>query len=226
MHSLRRELRCGSIGTPINPLLWDDSRRPRSSAQGEYFVFNKGASVPDLHFRTADPDDAASVAALHTDSWRRHYRGAYSDSFLDGDVLSDRQSVWSARLADPSGTTTIIAEEAGVLIGFVHVAHDADESWGSLLDNLHVVNDRRRGGIGTHLLRRAARSVVEKSSRPAMYLWVLEQNGDAQRFYQANGGANVEKMLVSPPGGDPTRLNGTPAKLRMAWPDVNQLGRP
>jgi hypothetical protein len=28
---------------------------------------------------------------LHADSWRRHYRGAYADAFLDGDVLADRR---------------------------------------------------------------------------------------------------------------------------------------
>jgi hypothetical protein len=45
-------------------------------------------------FRAARPDDAEKVALLHADSWRRHYRGAYADSFLDSDVVADRRSVW------------------------------------------------------------------------------------------------------------------------------------
>ncbi len=53
-----------------------------------------------------------------------------------------------------------------------------------------------------------------------MYLWVLEQNTNAQGFYAAMGGARVEKSLVDPPGGVPDRLNGTPGKLRIAWADV------
>jgi hypothetical protein len=32
----------------------------------------------DLQFRLADSADAEAIAALHADSWRRHYRGAYS----------------------------------------------------------------------------------------------------------------------------------------------------
>ena len=44
-------------------------------------------SPDDLRFRPADADDAAAVAGLHADSWRRHYRGAFSDAFLDGDVV-------------------------------------------------------------------------------------------------------------------------------------------
>src|SRR6478752_4827506 len=64
----------------------------------------------DVGFRLARAADALAVAALHADSWRRHYRGAYSDAFLDGDVLKDRRSVWEARLCAPGPYATIMAE--------------------------------------------------------------------------------------------------------------------
>jgi len=38
-----------------------------------------------MRFRLADVADAEQVGLLHADSWRRHYRGAYADSFLDGE---------------------------------------------------------------------------------------------------------------------------------------------
>lgn len=53
------------------------------------------AYLKDLRLRLANPSDAETIAALHADSWRRHYRGAYSDAFLDGDVISDRLAVWA-----------------------------------------------------------------------------------------------------------------------------------
>jgi GNAT superfamily N-acetyltransferase len=176
-------------------------------------------------FRSAGPDDAARIAALHADSWRRNYRGAYADSFLDGDVAADRRAVWSARLAAPAGTHTVVAEEDDRLVGFVHVVLGADPAWGSLVDNLHVVHDRKRGGIGTTLLIHAARKVAEAAPTDAMWLWVLQQNTAAQRFYETCGAACVETGTVTAPGGDPTRLNGTPRKLRMAWPTVAPLTR-
>jgi hypothetical protein len=46
-------------------------------------------------YRPANASDATSVAHLHAVSWRRNYRGAYSDDFLDGDVLADRLSIWN-----------------------------------------------------------------------------------------------------------------------------------
>src|SRR5258708_16945646 len=92
-------------------------------------------------FRLAGPGDAEAVAALHADSWRRHYRGAYSDAYLDGDVEGDRLAVWSERLRDRrTDYRTIVAEDAGRLVGFAHTVLDEDEAWGALLDNLHVLH--------------------------------------------------------------------------------------
>jgi hypothetical protein len=53
-----------------------------------------GASVI---FRAARPDDAGAIAGLHADSWQRHYRGAFSDAFLDGDVAGYLLPLWTDR---------------------------------------------------------------------------------------------------------------------------------
>jgi GNAT superfamily N-acetyltransferase len=171
-----------------------------------------------VRLRLADVDDAAPIASLHADSWRRHYRGAYADSFLDGDVAADRRSVWSARLDATLNSRTFVAEATGRMVGFIHVIFDHDPQWGSLVDNLHVTPDKHRTGIGTELLSHAARTVVERARTNQMYLWVLEQNTAAQHFYRARGATSVETAAVLPPGGDPSRLHGRPRKLRMAWP--------
>lgn len=174
--------------------------------------------------RSADANDAPAVAALHTDSWRRHYRGAYSDSYLDGDVEADRLNVWSERLSDQDAeTVTILAEDGSSLVGFAHTVLDADEEWGALLDNLHVVHARQRCGIGRRLVTETARALVERRPSSPFHLWVLEQNRAAQAFYEALGGSRADRRLVIPPGGDPARLNGTPYCYRYAWRDAAQL---
>lgn len=176
-------------------------------------------------FRLATAADADRVAALHADSWRRHYRGALADSFLDGDVAAERRAVWSERLAAPAGSATILAEHDGRLVGFIHVIFDHDKVWGSFVDNLHVVADLHGGGVGTRLLGHAARAVGEHATGNALYLWVLRQNVAAQRFYEARGGTCVETAPTPPPGGDPARLAGTPDAWRMTWPAVASLNR-
>lgn len=185
-----------------------------------------------LRFRTAGPHDAERIAMLHADSWRRHYRGAYSDAYLDGDVLTERRTIWAGRLTAPGDSVTIVAEEAEAghgesagrpLTGFVHVIFDQDERWGSLIDNLHVVHDRKRSGVGRVLMSRAAEAVADRASGRSLYLWVLEQNVSAQGFYSALGGVRGERLPTSAPGGDHSRLSGTPHKLRIAWPDAASL---
>jgi GNAT superfamily N-acetyltransferase len=178
--------------------------------------------MSSLRFRTAGAGDADGVADLHADSWRRHYRGAYSDAFLDGDVTTDRRSVWRGRLAAAGAYTTILAEDDRGLAGFVHVVFDDHERWGSLVDNLHVTSDRKRSGIGTALMARAAHAVAEQAKTRALYLWVLEQNTAAQQFYLALGGANVEKSVAAPPAGA-ARPGAAPNKFRIAWPDASVL---
>lgn len=51
-----------------------------------------------------------------------------------------------------------------------------------------------------------------------MYLFVLQQNTAAQRFYFARGATHAETLPVPPPGGDPSRLNGAPLMWRLVWP--------
>jgi ribosomal protein S18 acetylase RimI-like enzyme len=177
--------------------------------------------MSSVRLRAGGPGDAEGVATLHADSWRRHYRGAYADSYLDGDVVADRRAVWSARLTSPNNSVTLIAEDGDGLVGFVHVVLDDDARWGSLIDNLHVTRERQRGGVGTALVRGAFAAVVAQATSISVYLWVLEQNAAAQGFYRAMGGTCVEKATVAPPGGVPDRLNGAPNKLRFAWPDAS-----
>jgi GNAT superfamily N-acetyltransferase len=178
-------------------------------------------------FRLAGPDDAKAVADLHAESWRRHYRGAYSDAFLDGDVVADRLAAWTDRLREPDPRRCTILAEDGGLVGFANTFFDEDPTWGALLDNLHVADGHKRRGIASRLLALTAEALIARSERTGLYLWVLEQNVDAQAFYEARGGRCVGRGVVSPPGGVASRVTGPSAKLRYTWPEPTVLlGQP
>jgi ribosomal protein S18 acetylase RimI-like enzyme len=173
-----------------------------------------------LEFRFAGAHDIEAVAALHADSWRRHYRGAYLDSFLDGDVYADRLEVWGGRLSETaSDHFTIVADLNGDLAGFVHMILDADPCWGALLDNLHVDHRLKRHGIGRRLIVEAARELGQRRPDDSrFYLWVLAQNTAAQAFYAACGGVHVETALCGPfPGG------GEALGHRIAWSSASAV---
>ncbi|MGH3406783.1 MAG: GNAT family N-acetyltransferase [Streptosporangiaceae bacterium] len=177
-----------------------------------------------LRFRAAGPDDAPAIAALHADSWQRHYRGAFSDAFLDNDAAGYLLPLWRERLAVPDPRArTIVAELDGAVMGLSYVLFDEHPVWGAFLDNLHVARGLKRQGAGTRLLALTGQEVVDWSPSSGLHLLVLEQNSDARAFYTARGGTCVERVETPPPGGDAARLNGTPVSLRYAWRDPSQL---
>jgi len=175
-----------------------------------------------MELRPATAHDVDAIAGLHADSWRRNYRGAFLDSFLDGDVFADRAAVWTERLTKPdSAAFTIVAEHEGDFLGFSYTKLADDPQWGALLDNLHVTHARKRLGIGTHLVAETAREMQARDSNSGLYLFVLAQNIAAQAFYAARGGTEVAREVRGPfPGG------GTALSLRIAWPDPSVLLEP
>ena len=176
--------------------------------------------VSQTEFRDASSFDIEAIAALHADSWRRHFRGAYSDEFLDGDVFADRLAVWTDRLVRPelpANQCTILAECDAVLVGFAHTLLDEDPRWGALLDNLHVRHDSKGCGIGTRLMAETASAVIDRTPGSGLYLWVLEQNEAAQAFYEVRGGTCAGREVSQPPGGSSV------VGLRYVWPDPSVL---
>ncbi|MEY2468879.1 MAG: hypothetical protein QOF21_1577 [Actinomycetota bacterium] len=169
--------------------------------------------------RPATSSDIAAIAALHVDSWRRNYRGALSDAFLDGPIEEDRLSLWTGRLAVPhdGASTTVAVGEDGALVGLVHTIFDVDERDGALLENLHVVHALKRSGIGTQLMAAAAGASLAHAPNLGMYLTVLEQNTSAQAFYEARGGTRVGAEPWYAPDG------GTTTVFRYAWADPSLL---
>src|SRR6185503_7186253 len=92
---------------------------------------SRWSDTPALEFRTATRLDSDGIAALHADSWRRYYRGAYADSFLDtDDLVLDRLTVWRQRLDTPLvEAVTIVATYDAEPTGFATpVLHDAPTS--------------------------------------------------------------------------------------------------
>lgn len=171
-----------------------------------------------MRFRQATRTDATAIAALHAESWQANYRGAYRDEYLDGPVVEDRRRVWEARLSAPAANQLVVlAEDDGELLGFACVYGGDDARWGSLLDNLHVRPGRQGRGIGAALLAEVAAWCRANFPERGLYLWVLEQNRGAQRFYRRLGASDEGGELSEPAGGG--QIHGR----RYAWKVVPEL---
>lgn len=145
--------------------------------------------------RPALASDLDTIATLHTESWRHAYRGLLPDAILDQDLLGSRLRLWTPRLAGADvGRHTLLAVHQGEAAGFVSLQLEADPVHGHLIDNLHVRRDLHGQGLGRRLLHAVA--AIAHAAAPArpLYLFVLDGNFRAARFYEALGARFVESL--------------------------------
>jgi GNAT superfamily N-acetyltransferase len=94
-----------------------------------------------------------------------------------------------------------LAVDGANLVGFVCVYGAHDPQWGSLVDNLHVAQVSKRSGIGSSLMRQAGTWLARLYTELGVYLWVLEVNSPARRFYERLGGQNAGISIMETHGG-------------------------
>ncbi|HLW54745.1 MAG TPA: N-acetyltransferase [Candidatus Angelobacter sp.] len=172
-----------------------------------------------MSFRDATAEDADAIAHLHAESWRSAYRGTFSDDFLDHQVHQERAAAWNARFsgAESRGFFVLLAESAGQIEGFACVFPADHAIFGSYVDNLHVQPKLTGRGLGRRLLSEVARRLMAEGFPDGMYLWVVEQNQRALRFYERAGAKVVGSEIHTMPDGQNVRA------LRCHWPDIRLL---
>jgi len=165
-----------------------------------------------MRYREAGPDDVATIAAIHAESWRNTYRDALSAEFLSGPILGDRLNVWGQRMSSPAPNQYVVVAEKGTDIGGFACAYGGhDGRWGTLLDNIHVLKEWQGSGVGRRLLARVADWCLVAYPDAGLYLSVLQGNALAQQFYLHLGATYVGAGTWVPPGG-----GGAPV-LMYAW---------
>ena len=158
--------------------------------------------------RLARLSDTKQIALLHADSWRRTYRGLFTDEFLDHEANAERIQTWCTRLqAERPDQCVYVMENGSTVNGFVCAYGNEDATWGSLIDNLHVRHTSRRQGIGTHLMHYAFNWLALHYPSNDVYLWVMENNQPARRFYEKLGAVNAETLDKPNPVGGGSALN-------------------
>ena len=134
-------------------------------------------------------------------------------------MFEERLEVWREREANPRAEMhTVVAlddgggspgdtedrrsstREAG-LLGFACSFGAEDRTWETLLDNLHVSGDAEGRGLGRQLLAEAALWAERAYPDGGFYLWVLDKNTRARRFYEHLGATNEESEEIATPDG-------------------------
>lgn len=147
--------------------------------------------------RSATMDDTKTIAELHASSWIIAYRGLLSDAYLDNDLAGERLAYWTKKMPSLTSREFIIlaTDDQDRPAGFIAVMDQPEIGYSALVDNLHVRPDLKGRGIGRLLMQQAARTLLD-SGRTSYYLWVLNGNDPACRFYESVGGVAADETTV------------------------------
>ena len=138
---------------------------------------------------------------MYEESWKYAYKDIIPQSFLD----SIPTGKWASNL-DKNGRETLIMLEDNEIIGtssFSESRFSEFHGMGEII-SIYLLPQYIRKGYGTHLLR-AAISELKKLGYHEIFLWVLEENYPAIKFYEKNGFVKTDKFLDDTIGGKSLR---------------------
>ena len=158
-----------------------------------------------MRLRAARPEDAASIARLHVQSWRETYPGLISDSWLKNLSLEARVAAWKENLSPSYGGPrfNLVAEnDAGELCGFAsggprrHEGAAGLEAYSGELWAIYLLKAAQGQGLGRALFEET-RLRLKCEGFASMLVWVLKGN-PAEGFYAHLGGKPVgaKKVLI------------------------------
>lgn len=75
-----------------------------------------------MELRLAEYKDYERIAQLHADSWKRHYRGILTNTYLDSEAIDDKLLIWQTRLTNPPFNQHIVLAEEGACYSALSVS--------------------------------------------------------------------------------------------------------
>lgn len=130
-----------------------------------------------------DKDSMLSVSNIYEQSWKYAYRGIIPDTWLAG-IPSGQ---WANGLKQPGHLSLILLDD-GKMCGAASYSHARVESmkdYGEII-SIYLLPEVMHRGYGYQLMQ-AVLSELKNMGYRKTYLWVLEENKNARRFYERFG---------------------------------------
>lgn len=130
-----------------------------------------------------ESDDLSAVSNVYEQSWKFAYQGIIPQAFLDG----IQQGSWSQNIVQP-GRQSLVMLDGGRIIGTSSICPSRFEEmagWGEII-SIYLLPAYMGKGCGLPLMNAAVHELV-KMGFDDIFLYVLEENHRARRFYETFG---------------------------------------
>lgn len=130
-----------------------------------------------------ETDDMLAVSNVYERSWKYAYRGIMPDAFLD----SIPTGQWANGLKQP-GRFSLVLVDNGKICGsssYCHARMKEMQGYGEIV-SIYLLPEEMHKGYGRQLMQ-AVLSELSHMGYQKAYLWVLEENKNARRFYERFG---------------------------------------
>lgn len=151
--------------------------------------------------RYQDGDVLDDISRVYAQSWKTAYKGIVPQDYLDA-IVDNR---WSPYLKYDLARL-ILAVDGDQIMGSTTYRAARDEAydgWGEII-SLYLLPAYYRRGVGTKLFQTAV-DALRAEGYANIYLWVLEENAPARRFYEKNGFCFSGDVMTVKIGGTPLR---------------------
>src|SRR5688500_12971723 len=170
--------------------------------------------------REATPADAPGIARVHVESWHTTYKGLIPDQIIASRTHDYRERMWRRILTEQRDQTlAYVAEDEGEIVGFVSggANRDTESVYTGELHAIYILETHQGKGIGRRLTSELVAHLLQQG-HTSMLRWVLADNHQARRFYEALGGKVVGERQEE-------MDDGLLDELAYGWDDIRPLAR-
>jgi len=138
-----------------------------------------------------DKDDRIAISDIYEESWKHTYKGIIPQEYLEN-IPKGR---WSNKIDTPGWNTMVLIED-GKYVGtssFCKSRFDEYADEGEII-SIYFLPEYTKRGFGKALINAVVAELKALGYRE-IFLWVLEENDNARKFYEHIGFEPTDEYL-------------------------------
>lgn len=183
LRAKRVEIPASITGVPFYLKMGYDFKDGIDTPDDEHLIrMEKHKDLSIVRF-VEDKDDRNEISRIYENSWKYAYKDIIPQEYLD----SIPEGRWAGKIDTPSWKT-LVCTDGDKLVGtssFCDSRFENFAGYGEII-SIYLLPEYQGRGYGKYILDRALSELKEAGYEKA-FLWVLEDNLPARKFYEKNG---------------------------------------